>query len=457
MIRTKPVDCVSENSRMVPLIKVVKAAIVDTYGDINSLQQLYLHWAGRGFLKLQREILKLGVKKVSLTVNANTKTATLPLDFETETFVGIIDRNGHKIPLNKSPKLADNCNYDEVAAEDKCTSCGQDKSICEELSVTEETTLVVINSSTYEDKIIKKLYPNGDYWLETTKHVLSLVDDTVTPLVTKEFITNLGLKPCGCLETTTENIANIRTHCYDTYCCHYSSCNDSCAPLQYGYRIFPETGLIQLDFNFPYSKIYLEHTGYIPKKNGQYVVPEVAFETLVEYIKWKEIKDKRGVEKWRIESAERSYYRERGNMTKIRGRVSLAAIMHSMRKGPKFNVDFDNDWYSCFRRVEATTTVSDSTGSITTSVASTTIINNGSYQLAVMTGNGPGHPVEGQSTYQNNLLKGSSDTEVVWLANQTLTKIRQDFTIDTVTGTIDISPNTFFNGDALVIPYNKIS
>lgn len=455
MTRAEPVDCVAENSRMVPLIKVVKAAIIDTYGDINSMQQMYLHWAGRGTKKMQREVLRMGGKKVLITINENTKTATLPLDFDSETFVGVIDSRGQKVPLKLNSNLADNCSYEEIDYENKCTSCGQDKSICEELSVTETDTIVIINNSSYIDKVVKKLYPNGDYYLETTKHVLSLADDTVSPFVTKEFITNLGLKPCGCLETTTDNIANLRNHCYETYCCHYAPCDCNC--VEGGYAIFEETGLIQFDYSFPYTKVYLEYVGFLPKKNGQYVVPEVAFETLVEYVKFKSVCNKKNVPLSERMWYERSYLRERGNMMKINGRVFLSSIVNASRKVPRFNIDFGETWYGCFSSNTITTTSSSYASSTTTTSSSTTIINNTGFQLAVLTGRGIGHPVDGQSTYQNNLLKGSTDTEFVFLAKQTLSKIKQDFTLDTITGIIDISPLTFIDGDDLIIPYNKIS
>lgn len=455
-------DCVKENSRLIPLIKVVKAAILDQYTDIQSTQQLYLHFAGRGYKKLQREVLKQGGRKVMLTVNKNTQTATLPLDFENETFIGIINSRGSKQALKLNTDLADNCSYEEIESEDKCTSCNQDKTICQDLEVTESVELVVIGGDTYENKVIKKLYPNGDYYLETITYVPSLDGGTVSAKRSKEFITNLELKPCGCLETTTDNIEKIKTNCYDTYCCYYSGCDNQCS--EGGYRIFPETGLIQFDFNFKYSKVYLEYTGFLPKKNGQYMIPEVAFETLVEWIKYKSVADKKSVSRFDKEYALNQYRRERGNMLKILGRVSLSSIIDASRRMPKFNIDYSNDWYSMFGCNNDL--LNGSTGGSVSSNSSpsntvvnnypATIINNASYQLAVKTGSGTGHPVEGNSTYQNNILKGATSVNFLLLAKQTLVLLNDDFTFDSATGTIALlNGNTFFNGDTLVIPYNK--
>jgi hypothetical protein len=460
-----PEVCTIESKKQVPLIKVVRAAITDVWGNISELQQLYSFWASRGLKKLQRETLKVGKTRVLLTVNPNTKTATLPLDFDEDFFVGIINDKGQKVALNLSSTLADNCNIDEVDFEDKCTSCNQDKTICEDLAVTEEVTLVVINGNTYEDKVIKKLYPNGDYYLETTKWYLNITSDAVESNTTKEFITNFGLKPCGCLETTVENIAKIQTTCPDVFACHYAcGCNEV---LKYGYAIFEDTGLIQFDFNFPYSKVYLEYRGFMSKKNGQYQVPEVAFETLVEWTKYKAVKDKKGVEKWRIDALLESYTSERKAMNKVRARFSIETIIAAIRRTPKLNLDYNDSWYSCFDRSALNNALSGASGGSSSSSGGTgdnttiinnyptTIINNASYQLAVKTGNGAGHPVDNTTTYQNNILKNATDLNIIFLARQTLTKDDGDFSFDAVSGTITLTSSTFFTGDSLVVPYNK--
>lgn len=110
-------ECNDITQKQVPLMKVVKAAIVDVYGNINELQQLYSHWAARGLRMLQREVLKVGVRKVLLQVNRNTMTATLPLDFGEDTFVGYI-HNGKKGSMRTSHRIADTCNIEEIPYED---------------------------------------------------------------------------------------------------------------------------------------------------------------------------------------------------------------------------------------------------------------------------------------------------------------------------------------------------
>lgn len=465
-------DCIEQNKRQVPLIKAVKAAITDTWGNISELQQLFSHWGARELKQLQMEVLKVGKTKVLIQVNRNTMTGTLPIDFGQDLFVGYI-RDGKKISLKLSSRIADVCNIQEIPFEDTCTSCGQDKTICEDLSVTEEVTLVVINDNTYENKVIKKLYPNGDYYLETTKWYADVETGVAVQAPTqKEFITNFGLQPCGCLQQTEENIQRLQTHCYDCYSCNYAChCNEKS---NYEYAIFEDTGLIQLDYDYPYDFVYLEYLGFMPKRNGQYMVPEVAFETIVEAIKLRSIKDKKGVERWRIQDKRDDYKMARKTMMRLLTSVSISQIVSAMRSIPKFNIDYNDSWYRCFDNNAFQNTASllsgasggsssgggsGSGGDNTTIINNypTTIINNGSYQLAVLTGSGAGHPVNGASTYQNDLLKNSSDTEFIIVAKTIYSKINGDFSINTTTGVVDISPNAFFDGDSLIIPYNKIS
>ncbi len=452
-------NCEVANNKLVPLSKVVKASIVDSYADIGRTEQTFSHWACRGLKKLTNEILPKVQGKVLLTVNGNTHTATLPLDFQEETFVGYIDERGYKIPFALSTDLYDSKNITTVDCDDSsCAKCGQSTNICNDLVVTEDTELIVINDSTYEKTVIKKLYPNGDYWLETSTPVLDINTDTVGYASEKEFIVNLDLKPCGCLETTEENIAKIQSYCPSVYCSYYAPCGTCTTPKGY-YKIFEESGLIQLNASFPYTQIYMEYNGFLNKKNGQYQVPQVAFETLVEWTKWKSIANKSNIAIGERLYQLESYKRERRNMEKVLGKISLYQIIQSIDRVPKFDIDYSEDWYGCFTsvpntiRTELTTTTTDpNTGECCTT---TTVINRTNFTLAVKVDGGAGHPVNGQSTYQNNILKGALDVNYLFLAKQIFTILDGDFSFDAETGTVDISPNQFFTGDTLIINYNK--
>lgn len=159
-------------------------------------------------------------------------------------------------------------------------------------------------------------------------------------------------------------------------------------------------------------------------------------------------------------------------MVRILTRVSISQIISAVRSIPKFNLEYNESWYRCFDNnafQNASLSISNSSSSGSSSASTngsgetiinnypTTIINNASYQLAVKTGDGAGHPVQGQSSYQNDLLKNSSDINFIILAKQILSKLDNDFSINATTGTVTLTSMTFYNGDTLIIPYNKTS
>lgn len=341
-------ECTIAGNKMVPLTKVVKGAIVDVYGDIGKLQELYTHWAARGLKKLQRESLKLGKQRVLLPVNGNTRTATLPVDFEDETFVGFLDHHGKKIALRVNTSLVNDNSIVDVDCVDKCPKCGQDMSICNELTVSETVELIVINDAIYEKTIIKKLYPNGDYFLETTTPILNIDDNTISYFTQKEFINNLDLKPCGCLETTPENLALLKACRPDVFCCHFAECGRGCNLQEGSYLILYDLGLIQLSGDYRFDNVYVEYWSFIPKKDGQYLVPEVAFETLVGWTKFKAVENKSNVPIVERNWVWQRYLVEKGNMLKEMGRVPLEVILQASMNTPKLDI-FLNPWRDCFR------------------------------------------------------------------------------------------------------------
>lgn len=455
---------VNERNRTVPIYKVVAAAMVDIYGDISQagLQQTLMFNAARGFRKLNNEILKNSRRKVLLHVNKNTHTATLPLDFYEESFVGVIDDNGQKVPLRMRTDLTDTNNIDDIPCEDKCPKCAQDKNICNELTITEDTILVIINNSTYEQTIIKKLYPNGDYFIETRIPLLDINTNTVVYTTQKEFVAKLSLKDCGCIEDTPENIAVIKCNACDVYCNYFASCCST--PLDASYQIFPETGLIKVANNFNFDKIYLEYQGFLPKKNGQYQVPEICFETLVNWIKFKVVENKQnvplGVRQWHWER----YRVERGNMEKLVGRMGIQQIIQSIGLIPKFDVNWYPDNY-CFTPPQSTAMApTDSCSAQQATCPPTSSKSFTPFDILVVAGNGAGTPTVGVATYQNNKLINYLGINVIFINNTTLTKLQndnqtaKDFSIDPITGILTVyqgdgvTLRLWQDGDILAIP-----
>jgi len=329
-------ECKSELRNLTPLSRVVRAAIVDSYEDIGKAEELYSFWAARGLRKLLRESLRVGSRKILLHVNQNTKTATLPVDFKTETFVGIINPSGLKEPLLQNNEIVDALSIIEQDCDtNKCEQCHQEKGICEELEITQSEKNVVLSGITYKQTILKKLQPNGDYTLETTTPVLNVETELVEYVVSSEFIAHFDKKVCGCLETTDENIEKIKCCCDSVYYNYYAS-RCACSK-QYGsYKIFEETGRIQLDNWFPFDKVYLEYIGFMPKIRGDYYIPEVAFETLVNWTKFKSVENKPNiplsVRNWHWDR----YRVERANMDKELGRINLSIVIAAIGLTPKF-------------------------------------------------------------------------------------------------------------------------
>lgn len=481
------VECNTDLKRTVPLMKVVGAAIIDLHEDIGRLQQIATHHAARGLKKITRETLKTGLRKVTLTVNQNTRSATLPPDFDYEEGVYIIDERGFKVALKLNNKIVDHKNIEDVEPPELCPKCYQDTQICQDLTVTEETTLVLVNGITAQQTVIKKLQADGSYYLETRIPVWDIESAGIIYTTTKEFITVLDLKDCGCLVESEANIEKIRCLCPDVWCNYFAPCDNHCTTDYGGYRIFEETGLIYFDKPHGFEKVYLEYWGFMVKKNGQYHVPEVAFETLVEYTKHKWVQNKRNIPRWERQDQFDAYRRERSSMEKVMGRIGLSQIIQAIGLIPKFDLDYNPEMWCSGSIASYSTVTRASNGAVTTptvcdpsSNGSTTEGCNDEpppvqeecpcppptrikspFQLVVIAGVGSG-PTVGTNSYTNLVLKDALDVGVINVNNTPETVLGLQFTFNPVTGTIvryqadGSTPNDWQPGDILVVNYAKI-
>lgn len=454
--------------RTIPLYKVVMSAIADGYEDIGKTQQLYSHWAVRKLKELERQTLKTQKRTALLTVNRSTNTATIPLDCNARDifFVGAI-MNGRKVRLRGDSTLVDSKNIEDIPCEDKCPKCEQPSSICNDLTITEETVLVTINATVYEQTVIKKLYPDGTYYLETRIPVWDVEEETVIYTTTKQFIAALDLKPCGCIDDTPANIDTIKTCCPDVWCQYYAPCDNNCDVSLGGYRVFEETGLIQFDNRSAFTKVYIEYYGFLKKINGQYHVPEVAFETLVEWVKFRNVDGRKSTtdviwnRRWNM------FRNARSNMEKELGRFSLGFIIQAIQSIPNFDIDYGSDYWTSSSCPEAAVTVAAAT--ISQAVcnapdpgcpvpASKGLI---PFQLAVIAGAGQGTPQAGVNTYQNDALKGAINLSMIIVNNAPETILANQFSFDSVLGQISrwqgdgVTPNLWFAGDVLIANFSK--
>lgn len=446
-------------NNFVPLSRVVNAAIIDSYEDKGKVEQVYSHWACRGLFEINMQILKGGKRSVLLHVNGNTHTATLPPDFNGEVFVGV-EINGTKHPLRLDTKLVDTKNVQDIPCEDKCPKCNCDKAICNDLTTTVTTSIVVINSVNYEQTVIKRLYPNGDYYLESSVPFLDIETNAVSYRTLKELVAKIDLKPCGCVEETTDNIETIRTCNQEVYLDYFAPCG--CEITDFGgYQIFEESGLIQFSPNFKFQKIYLEYRVSMLKINGQYQVPKIAFETLVEWTKYKSIQNKRNISRLEKNDQWNHYIIAKGNLKILKTRASLANLIQALSSTPKFDYYVDNYDFGCNKDIAVIPAIPTDVCNIGT-VSSEAGSGGGGgvvsgyvpFSFGVIVGL-PNAPAGGFSTWQSDSLKGALNLNSFILQDTNYTLVSGDFKFDSVTGTIDISPNTFFAGDALTGIYFK--
>lgn len=454
-------NCPDKYKKLVPLSKVVSAVILDLWEEIGKMQQLVFYWAARELKLMRSQTLKSGIRHALITVNQNTRTASLPPDFDEETFIGYI-RHGKKIPIPLKTNLINTNSITTIECEDTCKKCGQDATICNDLTVTESEEVVVVGDTTAIKTTIKKLYPNGDYYLETTIPYWDIENSVVAYATTKEFIAAIDLLDCGCINPTLENIETIRTCCYDAYCCHYAECSSVCDNNTGGYKIFEEQGLIQFDYNFArkHTQVYLEYRGFIPKLNGQLAVPEVAFEALVEATKFRVVEGKRNVSNpdkaWRLSMKNIA----RKAMIKVMARLSIDDIIYAVSLTPKF--DWTAPAWNDYCPVENTTVTIDNSNaceasSIACSTGSTTPKLT-PFQIAVKVPatETAGLPIPGLTTYQHDSLIGALNLEYIIVNNANETRQLLQFDFNNVTGTIDRDPNVWFEGDVLIVNFNKM-
>lgn len=322
----------------IPLNKIVKRAILDMYADFAKDEARYQAWAIDGLKKLTRETIKSRKRFALININKNLNSAVLPCDFKEEIFVGLIDNCGQKVPLNINPNIVNNFLIEnEVPCDQDCPDDCKcyPKQLCNDLQTTQVINKMLINDVEYDQTVTTTLLPNGEYYKVTTTPTWNTVTSEIDYTNTKEYITTFDTATCGCIKPTKTNDHLLAACNWDLYCCYCTCCSSGNTDFG-GYKIFYETGTIHFDGAMIYDKFYLEYRGSLPKSGNEYLVPEVAYETLIEYTKHKSIANKKGVAQWERRDQFSAYERERTNMTKMMGRISLYDVVHSAMNVPQF-------------------------------------------------------------------------------------------------------------------------
>lgn len=435
--------------RQSPLSRVVAAAAVDKYEDFESVQHRYFHWGARGLKLLADQMLKRETRVALLRVNRMTMTAALPcgLDELGPIFVGVINSRGERVPLHSNNALVDLSGL-VLPKEETCSKCSQNKKACEELRVSEETTFVEIGGRSYEQVSIKKMQADGSYYLETRIPFVNQQTGDVDYISDKQFIAKLELEDCGCVKPTPENRKIIQCACPDVYYKYFAPCIQTCDNDYGEYKLLPERGFIQFSSRYKFDHVYIEYVDFLSKINGQYFVPEVAFETLVEWIKWRSIKDRKGVERWEKLDQQTAFETARSDMYIVSNRISLRHIIEVTERLPNFDIDWR-------RRSDCFCTQSER-GNITLAPAGPIDEKNRTrFNLSRIVGLQSDSPLADTSIWIHPSLR-DAEVEYMIVNNIPVTRISGDFTFDPVQGRIDWSPNKFNTGDVVIIPNIKI-
>jgi hypothetical protein len=330
------------------ITQVVKRAALDTYSNYEEVKARYNAWAIDGWKELNVQAVKSNKRSVLLPINKNTRIAKLPDDYVEHIFVGFIDNCGTKVSLSLKNNIVDTSNLQEIPLEDCCDKgCNNcySKALCRDLNKTQTIETIYIFENPYQKTITTTLMPTGEYYVETITPMWDMATSTVIYVHNKEYKATLELEVCGCIKQTSTNENKLKEHCYDSWCCHCTGCADSSYDLG-GYKIFPENNIIQFDSVRNYTKCYLEYRGALPMVDGDLIVPEVVFETLVAKVKHNSIKNKKGINRGDKQDYWQDYLIKYGNMEKILGRVStLAQITQALMKTPKFDT---GDYDSCY-------------------------------------------------------------------------------------------------------------
>lgn len=384
----------------IPISKVVKQAANDMYADFEKVQAQYTSWAVRGIKKITKETLKSPKRYAVLTVNQHLNNAVLPCDFKSEIGVFLINHCHEKVPLVINPNILNSALIQELSCEAECPAkCGcYPKTICDDIQTTQVINKITINDVQYDQTVTSTLLTGGEYYIVTTTPVWNTVKSMVDYVDSKEYVTTFDLATCGCIKPTPANDCRLEACCFDAWCCYCAPCSSSNSETG-SYRIFEENGTIHFDGSMRATHVYLEYTGFLPKSGNEYLVPEVAFETLVEYTKYKSIANKKGVPQWERKDQKQSYIDERANMTKVLVRMPLSDIIHSALLVPKFSYNYNR----CGGDGVWTTDTSSSVNNTAAIVAANmTVVNTINCKPSIITTNGA--EMNAGITYINSIL-----------------------------------------------------
>lgn len=340
---------------VIPLSRAVNSAIIDSYEEKGRVEERYSHWAVRVLRKLNRQVIKANAKRTTVSVSRSTMTASLPVDFKECIFIGFIDRSGRKVPIDID---ADIYGDYEKAPETCCEKCGQPKELCEALKVTVETKPINppdscdcyyytsggypcgpigggLSEVVWEENVTKTLLPNGDYIEDRLFPIFDPQTCTARMTSSRKLIQQFDINDCGCIKPTKENADKLCSCNSDLYHLYFNNFYSSDSYCEVGVKIFLEQGVMQFSGIVDFDKVFMEYYGDLPKKNGSFMIPEVALEAIVAGIHVRRLEHKKGTTESQIARAKSVFKKEKTEMSQLLwGRLSINDILTAATQVP---------------------------------------------------------------------------------------------------------------------------
>lgn len=310
---------------------IVRRVAMDMREDYDSIKARCYVWAISGIKKLYRENRFSKKRYAILTVNKALRNVVLPEDCREITFIGYIDGNGMRVPIHPNNEIVNTPFIPEygcdIACDSGCVGC-YPKSICNDLEKVFSKEAIAIEGGIYYKEIKRTILSSGEYFEETRTPYWDTENTRIAYHEEERYITKFDVEKCGCIKTTEENKECLKRVSYDTYCCYCSSVCDNYKLI--GYKVFWETGTLSFDNTINFDKLYIEYTGCIPKVGNEFVVPEIAIESIIEYVKWCSVRDNKSIdrgtkrdyfERWKMESE---------NLDIVKNRINFYDIINAL-------------------------------------------------------------------------------------------------------------------------------
>ena len=320
-----------DNNLSITLEQIVKDATIDLGEDYTKVKVTFQSFALRGLKEISAQILNLNSKNALLPIQKNFNLVTLPGDCKQVTFVGFIDSCNEKQPFLQNYKIVNNVEKKELT--EVCTPCENTNNVCEDLIITQSKVEVSINNVLYYKTIITKKSKNTILILSNIP-VLDVASNTVKYIDLEEIQNVDDVEACNA-PSNTNNTENKCLTCID--CSQNTDCGicDKCKYSK-GYNIFYESNIIKFNWQIPNEYVYIEYKSVLPKNDDGFIVPEVAKETLIAFVKFKYKQEKKSVSRQDKMDAREDYIIAKKNMIKIMGKFSSSELDYAVHKIPQF-------------------------------------------------------------------------------------------------------------------------